>query len=154
MKIVSLLDEDFVNYKVPTMTIGFPYCSFKCGKKYCQNASLEFADTIEVEPEELVERFLANGITQAVCFQGLEPFDSGEDLFALVDAFRKRTDCDIVIYSGYTQEEVMRHGWIERLCEYENIVLKVGRFIPNSKPRFEPLLGVTLVSENQYAVRI
>lgn len=154
MKINMLVDEDFVNYREPTMTIGFPYCTFKCGKENCQNASLEFSHTIECSYEELVDRFLGNPITKAVCFQGLEPFDSGEDLFGLIEAFRKKTDCEIVIYSGYNLPEVYRNGWFDRLKQYGNIILKVGRFIPDSRPRFDSMLGVTLASSNQYAVGV
>ena len=34
MKIKGLMTEDFVNYKKVSMTIIFPYCTFKCGKDY------------------------------------------------------------------------------------------------------------------------
>ena len=30
MVVKGIVDEDFVNYKVPSMTIMFPYCDFKC----------------------------------------------------------------------------------------------------------------------------
>jgi len=30
MKLKFLIDEDFVNYKEPSMFIGFPNCTFKC----------------------------------------------------------------------------------------------------------------------------
>jgi len=39
----GIVDEDFVNYKVPSMTIMFPKCTFKCevdGSNYCHNSSL------------------------------------------------------------------------------------------------------------------
>jgi len=34
MIIKGLIDEDFVNYKKPSMTIMMPYCTFKCDKEY------------------------------------------------------------------------------------------------------------------------
>ena len=30
MILKGLIEEDFCNYKKPTMTLMFPYCSFKC----------------------------------------------------------------------------------------------------------------------------
>ena len=39
MLIKGIIDEDFLNYKKPSMVIAFPHCSFKCekelGKKVC-----------------------------------------------------------------------------------------------------------------------
>ena len=32
--LVNLIDEDFSNYKEATMTIGFPFCTFKCGREH------------------------------------------------------------------------------------------------------------------------
>ena len=44
MIVKNILDEDFVNYKKPSMLIAFPSCSFKCerdcGKRVCQNSTL------------------------------------------------------------------------------------------------------------------
>ena len=34
MIIKQLIDEDFVNYKVPSMFIAFPRCTFKCEKEW------------------------------------------------------------------------------------------------------------------------
>ena len=72
----GVISEDFVNYKEPCMTIMFPKCSFKCGKDLCQNAELALTDDIEVSIDYLVDSYISNPITNAVCFQGLEPFDS------------------------------------------------------------------------------
>ena len=46
MIIKELRDEDFTNYKLPSMVVGFPSCTFKCEKEcpgckgMCQNSSL------------------------------------------------------------------------------------------------------------------
>ena len=44
MIVKGIIDEDFINYKKPSMVIEFPYCSFKCdkecGQPVCQNSSL------------------------------------------------------------------------------------------------------------------
>ena len=48
MLIKGLIDEDFVNYKKISMTIMFPFCTFKCGTDYCQNSLLSHEENIEI----------------------------------------------------------------------------------------------------------
>ena len=147
----GVIDEDFVNYKLPCMTIMFPKCSFKCGKNLCQNFDLAKMENINVSMDELVSRYMNNPITRAICFQGLEPFDSPE-VFSLIKRFREETDDRIVIYTGYTREEVCKNGWLDWLMKYRNITVKYGRFFSGGEPHFDEILGVCLASDNQYAV--
>ena len=152
MKIKGLISEDFVNYKKPAMTIMFPYCTFKCGTEYCQNSPLSKADNIEMDISDIVIRYLNNPITESVVMQGLEPFDSWNDLIEFVKHLRESTDDDIVIYTGYYKEEIIDK--VEILRKYNNIIIKYGRFLYNDKPIFDDILGITLASSNQYAERI
>ena len=152
MKIKGLISEDFVNYKKTAMTIMFPYCTFKCGEGYCQNSELAKAPIIELNINNLVDRYINNPITEAVVMQGLEPFDSWNDLIEFVKQLRESTDDDIVIYTGYYKEEIIDK--VEILRKYKNIIIKYGRFLYNDKPIFDDILGITLASSNQYAERI
>ena len=152
MKIKGLISEDFVNYKKPAMTIMFPRCTFKCGEGYCQNSPLVKAENIELDVSDIVARYLNNPITESVVMQGLEPFDSWNDLIEFVKQLRESTDDDIVIYTGYYKEEIIDK--VEILRKYKNIIIKFGRFLYNDKPIFDDVLGVTLASSNQYAERI
>lgn len=90
-----------------------------------------------------------NPITKAIVFGGLEPFDSWEDLQSLITQLRYHTPDDIVIYSGYTEEEIADK--IEWLSLFENIIIKFGRYIPGGEIHFDELLGVQLASPNQYS---
>ena len=157
MKILFLSDYDIVNYKKPSMFIGFPCCTFKCnkeaGKIVCQNYQLIKEKSIEISYEEIVKLYLDNPLTSAIVFGGLEPFDSYEDMINLITEFRKYTYDDIVIYTGYTEDELYEE--IQYLStSYSNIIIKFGRFIPNQEYHFDPILGVNLISNNQYAKRI
>ena len=152
MKIKGLISEDLVNYKKPSMTIIFPYCTFKCGEGYCQNSELAKAPIIEMNVNNLVDRYINNPITEAIVMQGLEPFDSWNDLIEFVKQLRESTDDDIVIYTGYYKEEIIDK--VEILRKYKNIIIKYGRFLYNDKPIFDDILGITLASSNQYAERI
>ena len=93
-----------------------------------------------------------NPISSAVVFGGLEPMDSLDSLIPLVTLFRLHTQDPIIIYTGYTEEEAKQA--VEELRNYPNIIIKFGRFVPNATPRYDEVLGVTLVSDNQYAVKI
>ena len=156
MIIKGIIDEDLINYKKPSMVIEFPRCDFKCdrdnGKPVCQNCALAAAADIEISISKLAYRYSINDITQAIVFQGLEPFDSWNDLIALIMEIRSTCNDDIVIYTGYNENEVK--SYIDFLSKFENIIIKFGRYIPNQESRYDEVLGVELASPNQYAKRI
>ena len=157
MIIKGLIDEDLVNYKKPCMTIEMPLCSFKCdkecGRPVCQNSELAAAPNIFIDCSSIVDRYINNDITSAIVFQGLEPFDTWDDLLLCINTLRQKTNDDIVIYTGYTEEEA--HFWVYFLKGlYKNIIVKFGRFIPDQQPHYDEILGVELASDNQYAKRI
>ena len=157
IKIRGLIEEDFVNYKKPSIYIAFPYCTFKCDKEcgysVCQNSSLVTnSEIINIDEQKIVNRYIDNPITTSIVISGLEPFDSYKDLFILIKAFREKTLDDIVIYSGYNKEEIA--SYIEELKQFKNIVIKFGRFIPNQEKHYDEVLQVTLASPNQYGEKI
>ena len=156
LKIKQLVDEDFINYKKPCMFMSFPTCNWKCekdcGQRVCQNSALALSPDILVDEDEIVNRYMSNPITTSVVLSGLEPFDSWEDLFILINKFRDKTNDDIVIYTGYNKEEISEK--IEILKNIQNIIVKFGRYIPDSTPVFDEVLGVTLASDNQHAEHI
>ena len=154
MIVKEIRDEDFTSYKKPSMVIGFPSCTFKCerecGQKMCQNSALATAPDIEISAENIVSRYLQNPITKAIIFAGLEPMDSWYDMVNLIDEIRKYTEDDIVVYTGYKMDEICKQTyWLGN--KYKNIIFKMGRFIPGLPPRYDEILGVQLVSNNQYA---
>ena len=157
MIIKGIIDEDFVNYKKSSMTIMMPKCSFKCekecGKLVCQNSKLAKSSNIDISNDRLVSRYKNNIYSDSIIFQGLEPFDSWEDLILLISDFRKAgVEDDIVIYTGYNEDEI--EDKVDLLKAFKNIIIKYGRYIPDSEKVYDELLGVELASKNQYAKRI
>lgn len=156
MKIKGLIDEDYVNYKLCSMFIVFPYCTWKCekecGKKICQNSSLAKQPIIEISTEALVRRFRENPLSEAIVCGGLEPFDSFSELVEMIDKLRENDNSTVVIYTGYNKDEIAEK--IDALKKFENVIVKFGRFIPDAKHRFDDVLGVELASDNQFAERI
>ena len=151
-----MVDEDFVNYKKPSMFISFPSCTFKCeaecGVRCCQNSALAQAPDINVSIDALIERYMNNPITHAVVCGGLEPMDSWDDLQCFILNFRYYSEDDIVIYTGYNKDEIQDK--IEWLKLYGPVIIKYGRYIPGNQPHYDEVLGVYLASPNQVAEKI
>ena len=155
INLIGIIDEDFVNYRVPSMTLMFPYCTFKCGKENCQNYGLIHEKVIPISIEDLYKRYKSNPISEAIVLQGLEPFDSWSDLDDLLFHFRIHESCfdDIVIYTGYNKDEIAdKVDYISRM--YSNIIIKYGRYISGQEPHLDKVLNVNLASDNQYAEKI
>ena len=156
MKILDLIEEDFVNYKKPSLLIAFPFCTFKCekecGVQCCQNSRLAKQNIISIPTDNIVQRFLGNPISESIVAGGLEPMDSFGELVSLIHKFRESTDAEFIIYTGYNKEEV--EDKLETLRQYKNIIVKFGRFVPDKPHHRDDVLGVELASPNQYAERI
>lgn len=160
MRIKTLIDEDFVNYKKSSMFIGSISCGGKCcieggiPLSVCQNDGWRKSAPIDVRDENIVKRYMNNGISQAIVLGGLEPMEQPDEVVELVRVLREDFGChdDVVIYTGYYPDEVSTI--LDRLREFDNIIVKFGRYIPNMKSRFDDVLGVWLASNNQYAERI
>ena len=158
MELKGIIMEDFINYKKPSMFILFPSCSFKCekecGEHCCQNSALAQTPNIDVGVKAIVNKYINNPITSAIVIGGLEPFDSEQDLLTLITYLRDSTQDDIIIYTGFTKEELKDIETYKSLLRFKNIIIKFGRYIPHQQPHYDSVLGVMLASDNQYAERI
>lgn len=156
MKIKGIIDEDFINYKKPSMFILFNRCSFKCdkecGRAICQNSALVKEKDIEISINKIINRYINNPITKSIVCGGLEPLDSWDDLECLIINLRYFSNDDIVIYTGYNEKELSKDK-IDFFEAYAPIIVKYGRYIPNEDSYFNEELGVKLASKNQYTVR-
>lgn len=148
----GIIDEDFVNYKEPSMSLMFPNCTFKCGEENCQNRELVNESQHRVKISDLYNRYINNPITGAIVLQGMEPMDSWEEVNSLLFHFRIHEGCfdTIVIYTGYDEDEITAYvDYIRKM--YSNVIIKFGRYIPGQEPHYDETLGVNLASDNQYA---
>src|SRR5574344_2001816 len=108
MNIKYFIEEDFINYKKPSMFIGMCKCDWKCAKEncfdasLCQNSHLANENDISISCEELHERYINNPITNAIVIGGLEPMLQFKEVFDLIKWFRyKGCNDDFIIYTGY-----------------------------------------------------
>lgn len=159
MRVKGITAEDFCNFKRPSMFIASAKCNWKCCKEanidisVCQNSELALAPTHEIDNVDIFKMYINNPITKAVVIGGLEPMLQFEEMVELIDIFRKNGCDDVfVIYTGYYPNEIPKA--CTDLLAGKNVIVKYGRYIPQSKPRFDEVLGVTLASENQFAIAI
>lgn len=159
MRVKGIIEEDFVNYKVPSMFINTCFCDFKCCTELgldvgvCQNSPLAQAPSKEIPDEVIYEHFVNNPITKAVVIGGMEPMLQLDEVESLIKLFRDNgNDSEFVIYTGYYPEEITEQ--LESLKSLGTIVIKFGRFIPDRPSRYDDVLGITLSSDNQFAKKI
>lgn len=159
MQIIDIIDVDFANYRKISMFIIFPFCSFKCDKEngcnLCQNSHLAQEPVIDMPVNTILHRYLQNDITKAIVCGGLEPFDTANELLDFIETARDYFGIrdDIVIYTGYTEEELKDKFLFQQIIQFPNIIIKFGRFRPNEEPHLDEVLGIKLASNNQYAKR-
>lgn len=160
MRVKTIVDEDFVNYRKPSMLIGTISCGGKCCVEagipitVCQNDGWRACAPVVLSDDEIIRRYLSNPITSAVVFGGLEPFEQFDEVAALIARLRGTYVCtdDVVIYTGYNKKEIAPQ--IDVLRAFPNMIVKFGRFVPGRPHRKDNVLGVELTSDNQYAERI
>lgn len=159
MRTRGITAEDFCNYKLPSMFISSVSCDWKCcrelgcSEELCQNSSTACSPILDIDDKTIYDLFESNEITKSVVIGGLEPFLQFDEVVDLISLFRDNgEDCDFVIYTGYYPEEI--DSQLSYLSLYKNIVIKFGRYIPDSAPVYDDILGVKLASNNQFAIRI
>jgi pyruvate-formate lyase-activating enzyme len=158
MKIKTIIDEDITNYKKMSMFIGTCKCDFKCcieiGEDICmcQNSEIAQQKTHQLSNSKIIKRYLNNSLTSAIVFGGLEPMLQFDELFDFVKEFREVCNDDIVIYTGYYENEIEEK--INKLKEFKNIIIKFGRFIPGQRSHIDKILKVKLANKEQYAKKI
>jgi organic radical activating enzyme len=158
MLVKDIVDENYQDYKKPSMFIASAFCDWKCciengvSTSACQNSEIAKQPSINILDENIVARYLQNKLTSAIVIGGLEPLLQVDEVVNLIRQFRIFTDDDIVIYTGYYPKEIL--NVVERLSLFQNIIIKYGRFIPNSRKKFDDTLGIWLQSENQYAKQL
>ena len=158
MKIRNLMDQDIVNYKKMSMFIATSYCDFKCCKQLnldiciCQNSPIAQSKIVDIKNQRIVKRYVKNKLTHAIVFGGLQPFKQFDQLLQLIKCFRQQTQDDIVIYTGYYENQLEQQ--INILKQFKNIIIKFGRYVPGQEVHYDEVLGVSLANKQQYAKKI
>ena len=159
IRLRAVVDEDFLNYKEPSMFLITCFCDFKCcheagiPESVCQNEPMiEGTSIMELDNDYIIKHYLDNDITKAVVIGGLEPILQFPEVREFIRDFRKVSNDTVVIYTGYDKEEILPE--IDELKKLGNIIVKFGRFVPDQESHLDEALGIELCSPNQYGERI
>lgn len=163
--IIHDIRETLGDYKKHSLLISVGTCSGKCWKELgldesiCHNNILKESvkDMSNDRIVKIIKGYIEDGMISSVIFGGLEPIEQIEDIKYIINEVEEISKkyvikIDIVIYTGFYREEI--EECVESLTKdrYNKLIIKYGRFIPNSKSRYDKVLGITLSSDNQYAL--
>ena len=158
MRINGLKDEVFNDFKTVGMYISVPFCYVRCwerlglDKSICQNSHLDGVEIKNIPNKVIIDRYLNNDVNKCIIFSGRDSMDSFEEILDFINEFREYSDDPVVLYTGRNEYEV--EDKINILRETNDIWIKVGNYIPNSKSIVDKLTGVVLASDNQKFIKI
>jgi pyruvate-formate lyase-activating enzyme len=143
------------NYKEISLYVPLGVsCTWKC-QNCCNVHYKNNTEYIEMTYKSLIELYKRNKLVKALVISGLEPFDSFDSMYYLIYLFREKIKTDkIVIYSGYEYEEIEKKLNKLKILNDNNMIVKLGRYIPNKEKIFDKNLGIYLASNNQYSIKI
>lgn len=158
IELKGIIWEDMVNYKKICTTLMFPKCSFKCDKEnniqLCQNRGLAATPSQWHDIDDIMDTYVHTLLSEAIVLQGLEPLDSPIDVYTVAAALQRwKIDDDLIIYTGYNPHEDEVDNIVDSIAFLipGHLIIKWGRYIPNQEKHYDPVLGVYLASDNQYA---
>ena len=158
IELKGIIWEDMVNYKKICTTLMFPKCNFKCDKEsgiqLCQNRGLAATPSQWHNIDDIMDIYMHTYLSEAIVLQGLEPLDSPIDCYIVAAALQRwKINNDLIIYTGYNPHENNVDNIIKTISSLVpgTLIVKWGRYIPNQEKHFDPILGVYLASDNQYA---
>ena len=161
MKLRAIIEEDCNHYKDFSMVLFAPYCNWKCCKESnipveeCANQSFQKEPVMDFSNGFILQKYLSNPLQNALCIAGAESLDS-DDLNDFIKFFRQSVNDIIIVYTGYTITEPKVKNFIDWIFKnnIQNVILKIGRYIPNDIPHIDPILEIPLASNNQFAIKI
>ena len=159
MKVVNI-KETFNDFLSPSLLVAVKKCDYKCCKEAniaistCHNYSLDLEKEIDIKNEYLFNKFINNKFVESLGFAGKEPMLDiyFYDIEKYIEYHRKFDNSPIFIYTGYYENEIIEK--INILKKYENIYIKIGRFIPNKQSYKDDLTGVILSNKEQKFIKI
>lgn len=160
--ILDINSADFINNGKGTFSIALgTTCSFKCclelnlPASICQNNNCINNPKVITTIKKLIDLYLNQNMIKSLTFNGLEVLDNLRLLLWFIYYFRQQSQDNIIIWTGYTEEECKDLIYlIKEKMKWENIIIKFGRYIPNQKFHYDEILGINLVSDNQYSKKI
>ena len=120
MRLSGFLEESIVDGPGIRYVIFTQGCPHHC--EGCHNPSThDFNGGYIKDTKEIIEQVLANPLIQGITLSGGEPLIQPKPLIEIVKAVKKEGK-DVVLYSGFTYEEIITIGGdkfeLLKLCDY------------------------------------
>ena len=125
IKIAGLISESIVDGPGIRFTLFVQGCPHKC--EGCHNPQThDFSGGKDDDTDAILERILENPLLDGVTFSGGEPFCQAKPLADLAMKI-KAAGLDVISYSGYTIEYLIKHsnsenGYMELLNEIDYLI--------------------------------
>ena len=100
-------------------------CCFDC--EGCMALNTRFGDYEEISESELAEKIIKSD-TEGITISGGEPFLQAQELVKLIHEVKKIRDIGVILYSGFTIEELKDRSECEELLLCSDIIID-GRYI-------------------------
>jgi len=113
--------------RLAIFTQGCLHCCEGCHNQH----SWDVNGGYEISIEELKQKVLNNPLLSGVTLSGGEPMLQAKVLLPFAQ-FLKENNIDLIIYSGYTFEEVIANSDFKKLLEYASILVD-GKFEINNR---------------------
>lgn len=155
--LIDVKSDNITDYIKTSLLLVFPYCSGKC--KGCQNYELQKkGDSLkkQFKIDSIISYYDSLTTHEAIVCAGLEPFDSFNDLYLLVENLfsDENRNIDFVIYTGYYKEEIenLVNNMIKLLKDNnKSLIIKYGRYDETDIKEWKSnILGVKISTKNQY----
>lgn len=133
LRIAGVVNDSIVDGEGLRFTIFTQGCMHDC--KGCHNPKTHpLNGGHEADTDELFERIKKNGLLSGVTFSGGEPMLQVKPLLDLARRIKAETDLNIIIYSGYTHEELLefKNDDINELLSHCYQLID-GRFVEEEK---------------------
>lgn len=142
MRIAGTINESIVDGKGIRYVIFVQGCPHRC--EGCHNPEThDFGGGFDADIDQILSDIDSDPLITGVTFSGGEPFCQAEALYWLAEEIKARGK-DLMIYSGYTYEELCRRGehypFVWQLLNMADTLVD-GRFILSERDLELPFRG-------------
>lgn len=126
IRISGIANDSVVDGPGIRLTVFTQGCPHKC--LGCHNPDTHsYSGGKEIDTEEIIQMINQNPLLDGVTFSGGEPFLHTEAL-SIVAAHVKKSGLNLIIYTGYLWEEIIKNENMLHLALYADIIID-GKFI-------------------------
>ncbi|MDY6970023.1 MAG: 4Fe-4S single cluster domain-containing protein [Spirochaetota bacterium] len=122
LRLHNIIQQTRVNGPGNRFGIWVQGCNLNCSG--CFNPQTHsFDDGYEIYVDELFKQIIHYNNIEGISISGGEPLLQGETLLYLLNRITKETDLTILIYTGYTYDEIIADRIMNKLLSHIDIII-------------------------------